>query len=80
MLYHVRGHFVNIFLLDAPNGGSHCCISEPTQSRIFMYEYRRRSRWLRAIPAPSKAEALLLASVAAFILGEVAFFWFRQNH
>jgi len=45
-----------------------------------MYEYRRRSRWLRAIPAPSKAEALLLASVAAFILGEVAFFWFRQNH
>ena len=44
-----------------------------------MYEYRRRARWLRSIPAPSKIEALLLASVAACILGEVAFFWLRQH-
>ncbi len=45
-----------------------------------MYEYKRRPRWLRSIPAPSKIEALLLASVTAFLLGEVAFFWFRQHH
>lgn len=44
-----------------------------------MYEYRRRARWLRSIPAPSKLEALLLAAVAAFIVGELAFFWLRQH-
>jgi hypothetical protein len=44
-----------------------------------MYDYRRRSRWLRSIPAPSKVEAVLLASVAACIVGELAFFWFRQH-
>lgn len=44
-----------------------------------MYEYRRRARWLRSIPAPSKIEAIILASVVALLLGEVAFFWFRQR-
>lgn len=44
-----------------------------------MYEYRRRSRWLRSIPAPSKVEAFLLAAAAALLLGELAFFWFRHH-
>ncbi|HKV50631.1 MAG TPA: hypothetical protein VJO52_05455 [Gemmatimonadaceae bacterium] len=47
--------------------------------RELMYEYRRRARWLRSIPAPSKIEAVILASVVALLLGEVAFFWFRQH-
>lgn len=49
------------------------------ETRELMYEYRRRARWLRSIPAPSKIEAIILASVVALLLGEVAFFWFRQR-